>query len=70
MLKATNHILPEMMFGFGEEFAYFECSKCGCLQISEIPVDISKYYPSDYYSFSQNSTSNYFAFDCDEITNY
>lgn len=53
MLKATNHILPEMMFGFGEEFAYFECSKCGCLQISEIPVDISKYYPSDYYSFSQ-----------------
>lgn len=45
--------VKEMMFGFGDEFAYFECSKCGCLQISEIPMNISKYYPSEYYSFSR-----------------
>lgn len=43
----------EMMFGFGDEFTYFECSSCGCLQIYEIPENISKYYPSNYYSFSE-----------------
>ena len=30
---------------------YFECKKCGCLQIAEIPKNISKYYPSNYYSY-------------------
>ena len=42
----------EMMFGFRDEFSYLECEKCGCLQIAEIPVNISKYYPSNYYSYS------------------
>ena len=41
-----------MMFGFRDEFTYFECSKCGCLQIAEIPKNIGKYYPSNYYSFN------------------
>ncbi len=41
----------EMMFGFREEFIYFECAQCGCLQIAEIPVDVARYYPSNYYSF-------------------
>jgi SAM-dependent methyltransferase len=39
-----------MMFGYGDEFIYFECPNCGCLQISQIPEDILKYYPSTYYS--------------------
>lgn len=43
--------VKEMMFGFRDKFTYFQCSKCGCLQISEFPVDMSKYYPSNYYSF-------------------
>ncbi|MDP3786394.1 MAG: class I SAM-dependent methyltransferase, partial [Candidatus Omnitrophota bacterium] len=42
----------EMMFGFHDEFYYFECAACGCLQIKEIPADMSKYYPEDYYSIS------------------
>jgi len=42
----------EMMFGVREEFIYFKCANCGCLQIKEIPGDVSKYYPSDYYSFN------------------
>ena len=46
--------IREMMFGFRDEFAYFECSSCGCLQINEIPANISNYYPSSYYSFSEN----------------
>jgi SAM-dependent methyltransferase len=41
-----------MMFGFRDEFAYFECSNCHCLQIAEVPKDLSKYYPRNYYSFS------------------
>lgn len=47
----------EMMFGFREEFAYDECSNCGSLQIAEIPRDLSKYYPPDYYSFSGQKAS-------------
>lgn len=41
----------EMMFGLRDSFHYFECSKCGCVQISAIPADIKRYYPSNYYSF-------------------
>lgn len=41
----------EMMFGFGDEFDYYECANCKCLQIAEIPSDLSKYYPAEYYSF-------------------
>jgi len=41
-----------MMFGLREQFTYFQCAQCGCLQIAEIPNDLLKYYPTDYYSFS------------------
>jgi SAM-dependent methyltransferase len=44
--------LKELMFGTGEKFKYFQCSKCNCLQIEEIPENIGQYYPQDYYSFS------------------
>jgi SAM-dependent methyltransferase len=43
----------EMMFGTGEEFDYVECAVCGCLQIEEIPTDLSPYYPENYYSFER-----------------
>ena len=43
--------VKEMMYGTREEFRYFQCAKCGCLQINEIPKDMSSYYPEDYYSF-------------------
>jgi 2-polyprenyl-3-methyl-5-hydroxy-6-metoxy-1,4-benzoquinol methylase len=46
------YTVREMMFGTREKFDYFECSKCGCLQIVEIPSDISKYYPDNYYSYN------------------
>lgn len=42
----------EMMFGTRETFAYFQCAKCGCLQIADIPTDMSPHYPDDYYSFN------------------
>lgn len=43
----------EMMFGMREEFPYFKCLHCQCLQLEALPEDINKYYPSDYYSFRQ-----------------
>ena len=41
----------EKMLGLGDEFAYFQCSRCGCLQIAVIPGDLSRYYPPTYYSY-------------------
>jgi SAM-dependent methyltransferase len=46
-----EHTAVEMMYGMRDEFLYTECGKCGCLQINEIPSNVSSYYPSDYYSY-------------------
>lgn len=42
----------EMMFGTGEEFPYIECNHCGCLQLAQVPADLTRHYPVDYYSFA------------------
>jgi SAM-dependent methyltransferase len=51
----------EMMFGFEDEFEYFKCSKCGCLQISEVPQNLQKFYPTNYYSYSNLSKDHYYS---------
>jgi SAM-dependent methyltransferase len=49
-------IAKEKMYGTGDEFLYFECSQCGCLQIAELPDNLSQYYSSGYRSlFNPNS---------------
>jgi len=40
----------EMMLGSRERFLYLECSRCGCLQLIDVP-DIARYYSQDYYAF-------------------
>jgi len=47
-----KYIVSEMMFGFKDSFTYFQCSRCRCLQIAELPCNIEKYYPSQYYSYT------------------
>lgn len=47
----------EMMYGTRERFAYFPCSLCHCLQIAQVPADLSVYYPGDYYSLSKSKES-------------
>lgn len=47
------HIAREMLFGLQDEFTYIECSQCGCLQLAEIPPDMERYYPANYYSFTK-----------------
>jgi len=51
--------LQENLHGTKETFSYFQCSRCECIQISEIPADIGKYYPRNYYSFNSNQGSKY-----------
>ena len=59
-----------MMFGYRDEFEYFKCSRCGCLQISEIPEDISKYYPANYYSYSNISKKEGFIYKLKNVIRY
>lgn len=51
------YIGKERMFGLYDEFLYFKCSDCGCLQIKDIPDDMDKYYPFDYYSYLSKDNS-------------
>jgi len=50
-----NYFAKEMYFGSGDEFEYFECSKCGCLQIKKYPENLEKYYPENYSSFRKTN---------------
>ncbi|HEY5909475.1 MAG TPA: class I SAM-dependent methyltransferase [Verrucomicrobiae bacterium] len=48
------HAACEMLLGTRERFTYLECGGCGCVQLLEIPADMGKYYPKDYYSFQEH----------------
>lgn len=48
-----RHQVKEMMFGTGECFELAECTSCGSLQLKDPPSDISRYYPSSYYSLQK-----------------
>ena len=52
-INNTSYKVSEMMIGLREEFNYFQCSNCECLQILDVPNNMDKYYPSNYYSFNQ-----------------
>jgi SAM-dependent methyltransferase len=41
-----------MMYGTREVFTYELCNTCGSVEIAEIPSDLSRYYPPDYYAHS------------------
>jgi 2-polyprenyl-3-methyl-5-hydroxy-6-metoxy-1,4-benzoquinol methylase len=45
------HRAKERLLGLLDEFAYLECANCYCLQIVETPSNLSRYYPTEYYSF-------------------
>ena len=47
----TSYLAREMMQGTKDEFVYFVCDCCQCLQIAEIPENLGDYYGDDYYSF-------------------
>lgn len=41
----------EMMIPTRDEFSYFECANCHCLQIKEVPENLGDYYGDNYYSY-------------------
>jgi SAM-dependent methyltransferase len=43
-----------MMFGTRDSFEYFECHDCGSIQRLTQVEDEGKFYPADYYSFSED----------------
>jgi SAM-dependent methyltransferase len=45
-------VLEESMFETWESFHYFECASCGCVQIVDIPSNLGRYYPREYYSLA------------------
>ncbi len=51
--EAYHFTAKEMFFGTREEFEYFQCGNCHCLQITEIPDNLGKHYENAYYSFKQ-----------------
>lgn len=46
----------EMMLQTYDTFRYLECANCGALSLSTKPDDMSRYYPSSYYSFTKETT--------------
>jgi 2-polyprenyl-3-methyl-5-hydroxy-6-metoxy-1,4-benzoquinol methylase len=48
---SESYVVKEMLIGLRDSFEYIKCSACGCLQIGEMPPNLSKYYPDNYYSF-------------------
>lgn len=44
----------ESMFGWRESFSYRKCAMCGSLWLAEIPSDMAKYYPENYYSIESD----------------
>lgn len=49
--------VEEMMFGIKESFEYSICKNCKSLSLIQIPDNIAKYYPENYYSFNEQSTN-------------
>lgn len=47
-----TYLSREMMQGKRDEFEYFECDECNCLQITEVPDNLGDYYGEGYYSYA------------------
>lgn len=53
-----SYLAREMMQNKRDEFEYFVCPECGCLQISEVPEDLGEYYGDGYYSYALPEEEN------------
>ena len=50
--------VKEMMIGTRELFTYYQCGKCSCLQLKDVPADLGSHYPDSYYSFKATSAES------------
>jgi SAM-dependent methyltransferase len=51
----VTHKAREMMFGLREQFDYIECANCRCIQIANVPADLGRHYPENYYAYQQGT---------------
>ena len=51
--EMETYLVREMMKNTGEEFPYFVCDGCGCMQIETVPEDLGRYYGESYLSFEK-----------------
>jgi SAM-dependent methyltransferase len=56
--NVEEYSIKEMMFGLPDEFEYFNCSGCGCLQIKRFPENIEKFYPANYLDYPKVERSS------------
>lgn len=56
--EMDSYIVREMIWNTRDEFEYFVCPNCNCLQIADIPEDLDKYYGDNYYSFELDPNVN------------
>ena len=53
----NKFVVKEMMLGTRDQFDYFQCSQCECIQILSVPKNLHEYYSADkYYSFRSKSS--------------
>lgn len=57
--------VKEMMYGTREEFPYFVCDSCNCMQIKEIPANLGEFY-NNYYSMNSCQNIEFF----EEVTEH
>lgn len=68
-----NHTIynaREMFYGTKEPFQYFECGACKCLQIVEVPEDMTLYYPSNYYTAAIPDILDFSPYDSSDEKDY
>ena len=53
--------VKEMVLGTREQFNYVKCEPCSCVQLAEIPKNISDYYPPEYHSLGTIEASSNFS---------
>ncbi len=57
--KLEELYVKELEYGYMDTFKYLYCPACGCVQIQEIPKNLEKYYPPNYYSFNNKTKSQF-----------
>lgn len=59
-IKLLEFSASERMFGMGGEFEYLYCQNCLGLFAKDPTIDLSAYYPNDYYAFAEKKKDSRF----------
>lgn len=51
-LDAPTFVLKERFFATLEPFEYVQCPGCQAIQIVDVPADLARHYPANYYSYT------------------